>query len=127
MLKINRDTCTNPSLISSHLVDFFRNLFNGISLASNEDFSIIPQVIIKMIDVKDNSFLIGLPSRDEINATVFGMKSYSAPRPDSLLNNLNSNFFILIMKSDSTVSPDKFIPIVLGNFVFKVITKILAN
>ena len=156
MLQINGSPCTDPHLIDNHLVEFFRNLFNGASSASERDFSIIPQVIPKLVDKYDNSLLTGMPSGDDIKATVFSMDSSSAPGPDgfggvfyqscwnivgdnvisavqeffrtgSILKNLNSNFLILIPKSESANSPDKFRPIVLGNFIFEVITKILAD
>lgn len=40
---------------------------------------------------------------------------------------LNSNFLILIPKSEKANSMDKFRLIVLGNFMFKVITKIITD
>ena len=40
---------------------------------------------------------------------------------------LNSNFIVLIPKVDNALMTDQYRPIVLGNFLFKVITKILAD
>ena len=40
---------------------------------------------------------------------------------------LNSSFIILIPKVPGANSVDKFRPIILSNFIFKIITKILAN
>ena len=45
----------------------------------------------------------------------------------SILSGLNSNFMILIPKIQNADTVDKFHPIVLGNFIFKIITKILAD
>ena len=42
-------------------------------------------------------------------------------------NNLNSNLMVLIPKSDLAPLLDKFHPIELGNFIFKDITKIIAQ
>ena len=44
-----------------------------------------------------------------------------------IFRNLNSNFMVLIPKQESTASLDKFRPIVMGNFIFKIITKIIAD
>ena len=40
-------------------------------------------------------------------------------------SNLNSNFIILVPKVESTIFVDQFKPIAFGNFLFKVITKII--
>ncbi|KAK3195513.1 hypothetical protein Dsin_026823 [Dipteronia sinensis] len=44
-----------------------------------------------------------------------------------LLPNLNSNFIVLIPKVTDALSVDQYRPIVLENFLFKVITKIIAS
>ena len=44
-----------------------------------------------------------------------------------VLGGLNSSFMILIPKVPGANSVDKFRPIILSNFIFKIITKILAN
>ena len=45
----------------------------------------------------------------------------------TMFRKLNSNLLILIPKIDSAAVVDKFRPIVLGNFIFKVITRILVD
>ena len=51
---------------------------------------------------------------------VFFVSGFIMPR-------FNSNLMVLIPKTKDVDSIDKFRPIVLGNFVYKIISKILAD
>ena len=104
----------------------------------------------------DNNFLLSVPLDIEIKDTIFSMDPHSALGPDgftglfykqcwdfmgqdvclvvhsfftsgSIFHELNSNFIILIPKVQGANFIDKYRPIILGNFVFKIITKILAD
>lgn len=99
---------------------------------------------------------MGCPSSADIKAAIFDMDPSSAPGPDGfsgvfyhsawdiigsdvvaaisyffqtghLPNGLNSSLVVLIPKMKGASVVDQFRPIVLSNFLFKVVTKILAT
>ena len=156
MLNIDGQPCTNKGLIKDDVVNFFSDLFNGHSTANDLDFGIIPEVIPKLVTNEDNQLLVRAPSFKEIKQTVFSMNEHSTPGPDGsggyfyksfwdiigqnvieavieffttgkIFRNLNSNFMVLIPKQESAASLDNFRPIVIRNFIFKIITKFIAD
>eukprot|EP00253_Pinus_taeda_P018950 PITA_18950 len=48
-------------------------------------------------------------------------------RSGSILKSINSTFIALIPKEEETNTPEKFIPIALCNFIYKIISKFIAN
>ena len=156
MLLIDDLVCTDSKLISEHIVGFYKSLFNGNSEAQNLDFGIIREFIPNLVSQDDNYSLTRVPCEEEIKLAIFSMNESSAPGPDgfggvfyrscwdiihkdvsaavqeffitgSMPSNLNSNFMVLIPKQESSATLDKFRPIALGNFLFKIITRILAD
>ena len=120
------------------------------------DYSVVEEIIQKMVSSSDNLDLCRIPSADEIRSTIFLMDASSAPGPDGfsgkffrhcwdivgedvvsalqqffrtglLAPGLNSNFLVLIPKVDHALSIDQYRPIVLGNFLYKLITKIITD
>ena len=120
------------------------------------DFSLIDTVIPQLVSEEQNVELTRIPSSDEIKQTLFSMDADSAPGPDgfggtfyhtawpiieqditraisnffqtgNLTQNLNSNFLTLIPKTPGANKVELFRPIVLGNFLFKAISKLLAS
>ncbi|MCI11013.1 RNA-directed DNA polymerase (Reverse transcriptase), partial [Trifolium medium] len=106
--------------------------------------------------MEDNHMLCKIPSAQEIKDVVFSMNADGAPGPDGfgghfyqtywsivandvilaiqdffvngkLLQNLNSNLIVLIPKMNGAVSMSDFRPIALANFIFKILTKIIAD
>ncbi|KAK3221896.1 hypothetical protein Dsin_008921 [Dipteronia sinensis] len=105
---------------------------------------------------EENSLLVAIPSADVIHDEVFAMDALSAPGLDGFSGRffqrcweivgrdvvllvqdffhsrvvtpgLNSNFIVLLPKMRDSITIDQFRPIVLGNFLFKVSSKILAD
>lgn len=104
----------------------------------------------------ENLDLTKSPSKEEIKEAVFSMDASNAPGPDGFCGafyqhcwnivkadviatvsaffhlghvpkNLNSNFIVIVPKEKTANSIDAFRPIVLGNFLFKIISKIIAD
>ncbi|XP_043701064.1 uncharacterized protein LOC122651645 [Telopea speciosissima] len=139
--------------ISSFVTDFYEEFHKrGPSVACLGVLSAIPPVISE----EDNIFLTAIPSREEIKAVVFYLDPDSAPGPNGfpraffkhcwkiierdvcraimsffregiITKGVNNNFITLIPKVDEPVTLDKFRPICLGNFLYKLIPKILAT
>ena len=105
---------------------------------------------------EQNEFLIGTPSFAEIKAAVFSLSADSAPGPDGynghffhrfwdvvqfdvqkavryffskgrIPKGFNASFVTLIPKLVDAKRVEDFRPIVLGNFMYKIIAKILAS
>ena len=151
---INGSLVSEPSMVHNHIVDYFSNLFSASDI--QRDYSIVSQLIPHLVTPDDNWSLIRVLLDLEIKEVVFSMDADSSPGPDgftgvffkncwdfigidvcvvvrhffitgTIFPRLNSNFMVLIPKFPNADSVDQFRPIVLGNFVFKIITKILAN
>ena len=156
MLRVGEEIYSDNHMIQHHVVDFYKNLFNGHSTVCSGDFSIIPEVIPYLVLEEDNLVLTREPTAEEVREATFSMNEHSVPSPDGfngtfyrscwetigenvveaikkifttgeILRNINSNFMVLIPKFEGADSLDKFRPIVLGNFFFKIITKIIAD
>ena len=154
-MDINGSLCWDPNSIKDHIKDFYEKLFTE-NKDNPPNFGIIKDVIPELVTAADNYLLVATPSNEEIRRAVFSLDPNSAPGPDGfngsffqhcwdivgsdvcegikdffrtgrILENLNSNFLVLIPKSEGASSIGNFRPIVLSNFLFKIITKILAE
>ena len=154
-MQIGDDVVNDMNLISSHIQQFYKDLFTepGNRVV---DYSIVQDFIPSMVTPFDNAELCRIPTAEEIRLTVFDMDASSAPGPDgysgkffrhcwdivhsdvvhavqhffihgNLSPGLNSNFLVLIPKVDNAITIDQYRPIVLGNFIYKLITKIIAD
>lgn len=103
-----------------------------------------------------NDFLTALLEDSEVKVAVFGLNATSAPGPDGfsgvfyqkcwpiiqqdlvsavrhffhhiiIPNGVNSSFVALIPKTPDAIRVENFYPIVMGNYLFKIFTKILAS
>ena len=155
-MKISNVITSDRAAIKHHVLDFYQSLFSEQGSSNSIDYSIIDDVVPSMVTDVENSALVTIPSSDEVKAAVFSLDPSSSPGPDGfsghfyqncwdfisadiieavqsffisghLLPSINSNFMVLIPKSPDAISVDQYRPIVLGNFIFKVITKILAE
>ncbi|XP_057808540.1 uncharacterized protein LOC131023021 [Salvia miltiorrhiza] len=115
----------------------------------------VEAILDPIISDQQNSLLSAIPNEEEITAAVFQMDSNSSPGPDGFSGKFfhhcwdiikkdiwravitffvksylplgcNANTLILIPKKDSVVSVADLRPIVLSNFFFKIISKVLA-
>ena len=136
------------------MVNYFLTFFSSSSTPI--DYSDVAEVIPKLVSIEDNDMLIRIPIVSDIKTVVFDMDPHSALGLDgflgllfcncwevvehdfcaavqsffligTLMNGFNSSFMILLPKVPGANSIDKFRPITLSNFIFKVITKIIAD
>ncbi|KAL4198970.1 hypothetical protein AMTRI_Chr03g142650 [Amborella trichopoda] len=84
---------------------------------NNDLFNLIPN----MVDLADNSFLEVVPSPSEIK----DIHCWEIMKYDVCRAGYNNNFITLIPKEQSADILSKFQPICMGNFIFKIIPKIL--
>ncbi|XP_057788467.1 uncharacterized protein LOC131005480 [Salvia miltiorrhiza] len=144
----------NHDAIAGHVVQFYVDLFAAHPTVV--DRSWIHQHIPSLLTIEQGAALIDCPTEDEIRAAVFSMNSNGAPGPDGfnrkffqvaweivgadiiaavqrfftrhyLPVGFNSNFLTLLPKKVDASSISDYRPIVLGNFLFKIITKVLAT
>ncbi|XP_057803408.1 uncharacterized protein LOC131018716 [Salvia miltiorrhiza] len=142
-------------MIEDHIVDFFSNLFNAPD-SDVGDITAIEAVIDHMVSDDQNLMLVRIPDEEEITAAVFDVDTNSAAGPDGftgkffhvcwqtikvdiwkaartfftrsyLPNGCNSNTLIMIPKKEDVTSVTDLRPIILSNFFFKIISKILAR
>ncbi|XP_043705327.1 uncharacterized protein LOC122655174 [Telopea speciosissima] len=139
--------------ISTYITEFYEAFHKRVTIeAQPEILSCIPTVISK----DDNDFLTAVLSREEIKVATFDLDPDSAPSPDGfpgafyrscwdiieramcraisnffidgiITKGVNSNFITLIPKVEEAIALDKFRPICVGNFLYKLIPKILAT
>ncbi|XP_057808818.1 uncharacterized protein LOC131023288 [Salvia miltiorrhiza] len=98
----NVDRQIQEDMIQQHIIAYFSTLFNHDGNPT-VDRVLLEAIIDDCITTEQNNSLVCIPNDDEITAAVFGMDSNSAPGPDDLR------------------------PIILSNFFFKIISKILAT
>ncbi|XP_026459129.1 uncharacterized protein LOC113359763 [Papaver somniferum] len=139
--------------IADILVEFFHKRFQYQEVNIDETLlEVVPQLVTE----EDQNNLDKIPDSSEIKQAVWVMNAYGAPGPDSfsgifykscwdiihndfveaiqycwkrkyILRGLNSNFLMLLPKTQNAKKPGQFRPIGLSNFSFKVFTKILAT
>ncbi|KAK2662462.1 hypothetical protein Ddye_001036 [Dipteronia dyeriana] len=65
-----------------HIIEFYSNLFSSDPSRVETDFLVVEDVIPSLVNDVKNTFLISIPSKDNIHDVVFAMNTASAPRPD---------------------------------------------
>ncbi|XP_057793119.1 uncharacterized protein LOC131009729 [Salvia miltiorrhiza] len=142
------------SAIERHIVEHFTNLFSQ-GEANIVDVVDIEANMDLQVSEAHNRGLIEIPSDEEISAAVHTMEASSAPGPDGfsgvffhrcwdiikedivravrcfflnsyLPNGCNANTLVLIPKAEAVASVSDLRPIILSNFFFKIISKVLA-
>lgn len=154
-LKVNGRLSSNLSEIGQHVLGFYFDLFNvSILDLKSIDESLLAEV--GLVFHNDNAMLAAIPIWDEVRDVVFDIDPSSASRPDGFTGKffkfawvvvsedvcravcfffssgllsigLNSNFLTLIPKVENADVLESFHPIVLGNFLFEVISKIISS
>ncbi|XP_057789601.1 uncharacterized protein LOC131006461 [Salvia miltiorrhiza] len=156
-LKIDGVDSFDRDVIVAHIVDFFSNLFSKTHppTVSIHDIQHIVPVTVTVTD-QHNASLTSIPVDEEIKAAVFDLVGDSAAGSDGfsgvffqkcwdtiscniiyavraffvknyLPQGLNSNTLILIPKKEVVESLTDLRPIILSNFFFKILSKILAT
>ncbi|XP_077214052.1 uncharacterized protein LOC143848883 [Tasmannia lanceolata] len=144
---------SDPEVISNVMVDFFNNILNSNGL--NPEAHSIPDPI-RILSPNQIEALSKPFSMDEIRETIFASDGSKAPGPDGfngdfyksfwylikeniteailsffikgkMLPELNCTFITLVPKSPDASSPENYRPIALCNFLYKIISKLMAN
>ncbi|XP_057775038.1 uncharacterized protein LOC130994018 [Salvia miltiorrhiza] len=154
-MNINGTDVYDPGLIEQHIVSYFSELFmdDGGVLADQLE---IDALIQPSISENQNTMLIRIPDDGEIAAAVFSLDANSAPGPDGfsgmffhtcwstikddiimavqrffthsyLPSGCNASTMILIPKKEVVSTVADLRPIILSNFLFKIISKVLAS
>jgi len=148
-LRIDNEVTGDPKLIEDQILDFCKNLYaesisNVVDTSNMEDF--IGTYIPELVSSKENMMLIKCPDFSEIKNVVFNLNGNNAPGLDgfggvfyhslweiigtdvcNVVPGLNSNVVSLIPKIQGADSIKDYRPIVVANFKFKIIFKILAD
>jgi len=133
---------------------YVESIFNVPDTSNMEDF--IGSYIPELVSSEENMMLIKCPDFLEIKTIVFNLNGNSAPGPDGfcgvfyhscrdiigtdvcnvvqqffkqnwVLPGMNNNVVSLILKIQGADSIKDYMPIVVANFKFKIVSKILAN
>lgn len=144
----------DPDDMARYVVNHFSNIFHFLD--SSHDSNMVDEVNPTFTDSSMNNLLTIFPSKDEISNVIHNRNKYSAPSPDNfggiffhtywsiikedvcnvviqffrigwMLPNYNANKIIIIPKVKDVDSIDKFRPLALMKFMFKIISKILAD
>ncbi|XP_057775017.1 uncharacterized protein LOC130993994 [Salvia miltiorrhiza] len=153
-LQIDGAACVDQADISRHIVGYFSSLFTEDRQAQASIVD-VEAVLDHIITDQDNEMLSRIPNEEEITVAVFQLDSHSSPGPDGfsgrffhacwdiikvdvwkavatfftrsyLPNGCNSNTLILIPKNESVSTVADLRPIILSNFLFKIISNVLA-
>ncbi|XP_057811506.1 uncharacterized protein LOC131025735 [Salvia miltiorrhiza] len=154
-LKIGDVVSYDRGNIQQHIIDFFSSLFKEES-PSNVNWDLREGIIDQFVSGEQNGKLTRIPDDEEIMAAVFSLDANSSPGPDGysgkffqfcwsiirsdiltdvrafFLNSYlpagcNASILILIPKKDVVETVADLRPIILSNFFFKIISKILAT
>ncbi|KAL6202888.1 hypothetical protein ACLB2K_026592 [Fragaria x ananassa] len=153
-IRVGQQRIYGRDQIASHVVQHFTNLFSKD--ANIVDTGLVQRIIPSLVTDEENECLIAKPTAQEIHRAVMSLDRSSAPGPDGfggsfyqtcwsvvaedvvatvtsffdngyILSHFNSNQVTLIPKKEEVDSISDFRPIALANFVFKIITRILAD
>lgn len=155
-LEIEGEIIQDQERIADHIVNFYSQLFTvEFDDEPPPDFTSMNGLINSRVRDEDVAMLTSIPSQDEVKAIVFAMDRESVPDLDGfggifyvkcwetvgqevtmaiqtfflkyyLSTGLNSSNVILLPKKDIPKQVSDFRPIVLSNFLFKIISKILS-
>ncbi|XP_042484214.1 uncharacterized protein LOC122064565 [Macadamia integrifolia] len=138
--------------IKEYVAGYYEHFHKGTPLTNHMD---LLQCIPNVLDEWDRGRLDGIPSDSEIKNAVWDLDPDSAPGPDGFPGafykscwdiissdlckairwffrtgfmpyGINNNFLVLIPKIEGALSLDKFRALCMGNFLCKIISKILA-
>ena len=154
-LLIDGVVISDRQTIRDHILHYYEELFarDPDHLPSFEG---LDTLFPNSVTPQQNEELIRVPSPDDVRHTVFGMSPDSAPGPDGFNGKfyqsmwhivgpdvisairtffihghfpagLNASFVTLIPKFKDAIRIEDFRPIVLGNFLYKIVTKILSE
>lgn len=153
-LRIDGELVSDLNRISDHLIKYFTDLF-GPTLEA-VDFECVSDLIPRLVTLEQADTLIAAPSIEEVRTAIFGVDSESAPGPDGysgcffqktwsivgmdvyaaviqffitsvMPTGINSSFVMLLPKTEAALEAVDFKPIIMSNFIFKVISKIIAT
>lgn len=134
-------------------MNYYSKKFGFVGVVQDNNF---PYIINTLANDSMNDILPNILSKEEINATFYGLRKESTPGPDEfsgvsyqtywsviqddvcnatwkffetgwMLPNFNVNIIVLIPKTSDVDSMDHYIPIAIANFKFKLISKIIAD
>lgn len=152
----NGSTTKDPLRIREEGVAFFTSLLGEVFVSQPQASAKLLEAIPNLLTPTFNSFLTSPFSSKEIKSAFFGMEGAKAPGPDgfprcffqsfwhilgpeveatvkdfqvskSIPKAVNSTFIALIPKMAGANSFHKFQPISLCNFIYKIVSKVLAN
>lgn len=88
-LLIDGDVVTDKKHIQTHVIKFYKNVFNEDSFLGVLDSSHFVDIIPNLVSFVENEMLIFSPSEEEIKKAIFTLDPNSAPGP----NGFTSKFF----------------------------------
>lgn len=80
-MSVEGEITTNREDIKSHVINFYVNLFSQLDGDDNVDFSLIDEVITKMVSDAENNLLTSIPLDEEIQRVVFSLDPNNTPGP----------------------------------------------
>lgn len=154
-LDIESEVTEDAIVIENHVINFYKDLF-AVDAVPVDVSANVGNVIPTLVRPDDNIGLTSVPDWAEIKAVVHELDGSSAPGPDGFTGDffkhcweivesdvcravqaffltscielgLNSSNMVLLPKVSTASAIGHYRPIVLSNFLFKVVTKILAN
>ncbi|KAL8520052.1 hypothetical protein ACS0TY_010838 [Phlomoides rotata] len=123
---------TFDSGINSDLVVLFYTEHFTAQDQDMYDDTIFGEFIQHVVDIVDNDMLTAMPSVEEIKSAVFDMEPSSSPGPDGFGGSFYQACWDIIAFDVIEAKPganrmEDFRPIVIGNYLFKVFTKIITS
>ncbi|XP_019465442.1 PREDICTED: uncharacterized protein LOC109363643 [Lupinus angustifolius] len=125
MLKSGEELLTDHDAITSHVLDYYTNLFASPNLVSSNN--LIHEVIHSLLTEADNLMISSIPSDMEIKGAVFDINEDSAPSPDGYGGSFYIFFGISSVWMSGAERIEDYRPIALANFQFKIITKVSSS
>ncbi|WCJ39165.1 DNAse I-like superfamily protein [Euphorbia peplus] len=154
-MNVGGTVSVDQSTISAHIIEFYSALFSN-PIDRQPDLSRVQEIIPSLVSNDDNNMLVQCPTDSEICVSVSSMNGSSAPGPDGftgvfyqtfwdivgpdvcnmvrwffhhgvISTGLNSNLMVLLPKVEGAMNIEQYRPIVMSNFSFKIISKILAD
>lgn len=153
-LSVDQTILNDQASIAAHVVQHFEKSFTRDHHIM--DIGLVEHVIPKLVTDAENSIILAIPTREEVYATVKAMDGFSARGLDGfgdcffthcwsviwsnvtlaikrffedgfIMPHFNSNILILLPKLQDSECISDYRPIALANFLFKIITRIVAD